>query len=93
MMLVDQVLSSIDMCKVEKGVELAAFVEPGTETVSVLGDATRIAQIVYNIASNALKFTPSGHVFVRLSSRRSETESDVIVYTIRVEDTGIGKGD
>ncbi len=50
---------------------------------SVLGDPTRVRQIVSNLLANALKFTRFGRVDVRLSS---------IVGGIRLEvsDTGIG---
>ncbi len=50
---------------------------------SVRGDATRLRQIVLNLVSNAVKFTPSGQVTLEL------IESDGLV-TVTVTDTGIG---
>ena len=47
------------------------------------GDPTRVRQIVYNLISNALKFTEAGEVRVR-----ADTEGDVLLLT--VSDTGIG---
>ena len=47
------------------------------------GDATRLRQILYNLVSNALKFTPEGQVEV-LVDRPHET------LVIRVSDTGVG---
>ena len=50
---------------------------------TVLGDPARIRQIVFNLLSNALKFTASGQV--TLSARRT---ADGV--SIRVSDSGIG---
>ncbi len=50
----------------------------------VLGDADRIAQVLMNLISNALKYTPQGgKVIVRLTAEEE-------VLTVRVVDTGIG---
>jgi len=51
---------------------------------SVLGDPTRLQQVVWNLLSNAIKFTPAGGtVRVVLGANNSHAE-------IRVEDTGEG---
>ena len=47
------------------------------------GDPVRIRQILYNLISNALKFTEAGEVRVRLSRADS-------VLTLEVSDTGVG---
>jgi signal transduction histidine kinase/DNA-binding response OmpR family regulator len=56
---------------------------------ALLGDPVRIRQIVTNLATNAVKFTTTGHVRVRLDSR-SGTEPEVVVLCGEVVDTGIG---
>ncbi|CAD5199764.1 Sensor histidine kinase/response regulator [Pseudomonas sp. FEN] len=63
-------------------VELACLIDPQFPAL-VLGDPTRVRQIVSNLLSNALKFTRFGRVDVRLSTRDN---------TVRIEvcDTGIG---
>lgn len=48
------------------------------------GDATRIAQVVDNLASNALKFTPSGGRVELIASRHDRA------VRIEVADTGMG---
>lgn len=54
------------------------------ETPSMLGDRSRLAQVLDNLISNALKFTPaSGRVSVRVS----HTGRDLVV---EVADTGVG---
>jgi PAS domain S-box-containing protein len=65
----------------DRGIELVAEVE---ETPSMLGDRSRLTQVLDNLISNALKFTPrSGRVSVRVSL----AGDDVLV---EVEDTGVG---
>ncbi|PPA00320.1 hybrid sensor histidine kinase/response regulator [Pseudomonas sp. MWU12-2312b] len=63
-------------------VELTCLIDPDFPAL-VLGDPTRVRQIVSNLLSNALKFTRFGRVDVRLS-----TFGDGI--RIEVCDTGIG---
>lgn len=63
-------------------VDLAAMPSP------LLGDATRIQQIVLNFLSNAIKFTSEGRIDIRT---RVKTETaDVVMVRIEVADTGIG---
>ncbi|WP_047288207.1 MULTISPECIES: response regulator [Pseudomonas] len=63
-------------------VELACLIAPDFPAL-VLGDPTRVRQIVSNLLSNALKFTRFGRVDVRLS-----TLGDGV--RIEICDTGIG---
>ncbi|WP_166359192.1 response regulator [Pseudomonas akapageensis] len=63
-------------------VELTCLIDPQFPSM-VLGDPTRVRQIVSNLLSNALKFTRFGRVDVRLSSYPGGVR-------IEVCDTGIG---
>lgn len=67
----------------QKGIELQVWVSPEIPD-SVLGDETRIKQVVGNLVNNAIKFTESGHV--KLSA---DLNSDGNI-RIAVSDTGIG---
>ncbi|MBV8352582.1 MAG: response regulator [Verrucomicrobia bacterium] len=70
-----------------KGLELVGLLQPGTST-HLRGDAGRIRQVLTNLVSNAIKFTETGEVVVRVS----EEFRDASHITIRFEvcDTGIG---
>jgi two-component system sensor histidine kinase/response regulator len=71
----------------EKNLELLVQIQPNVPR-HVLGDPARLRQILINLISNAIKFTESGHVFVRLHAEDAQ-DSQVRVH-IEVEDTGIG---
>jgi len=53
----------------------------------VVGDSTRLRQIIINLVSNAIKFTSKGEVSV--VARQFQTESSPIL-EISVKDTGVG---
>lgn len=55
---------------------------------SVIGDCTRIRQIIINLVGNAVKFTITGHIIVTLSA--SVIVGNRYDIKVTVEDTGIG---
>jgi PAS domain S-box-containing protein len=64
-----------------KGVSLDAAIEPG---VTIRGDRDRLRQVMWNLLTNAVKFTPSdGRIDVRLWAEPGEAR-------FVVRDTGIG---
>ncbi|MBW2941042.1 response regulator [Zhongshania aquimaris] len=71
-----------------KGVELNYSVSSKLRSVNVYGDDTRVRQIVLNLASNAVKFTHSGNIDIRLDSE--EINAKELLLTLSVKDTGIG---
>ncbi len=64
------------------GITLQLESDPEVEIIH--GDALRIKQVVYNLLTNAVKFTPDGG---KVTLRAFNRENDVVVV---VEDTGIG---
>lgn len=96
--LVSCVESALDLLAArasEKGLELWCDLDPACPP-SVVGDQTRIRQILFNLLSNAVKFTQSGEIIVRLDARRASPApgqpADVAYFDFhfQVKDTGIG---
>ncbi|NMU07116.1 ATP-binding protein, partial [Vibrio parahaemolyticus] len=50
-------------------------------------DATRLRQVIWNLVSNAMKFTKEGGVVMTVSA---DVEDDFATIIMEVEDTGIG---
>ena len=76
----------------EKGLEIGMTIDGGTPQV-IVSDLARTRQILVNLLGNAVKFTPSGRVFVTVSAHRSETTGDgepSFEVHFQVQDTGIG---
>ncbi|MEM8863156.1 MAG: ATP-binding protein, partial [Chloroflexota bacterium] len=69
-----------------KGLNLLSYVQPEVPH-RVLGDITRVRQILVNLVSNAVKFTHSG--FVKITLQYRKTGSSNLVEFL-VQDTGIG---
>ena len=77
---------------VEKNLELAYQMEDGIPT-SLLGDASRLRQVLVNLLSNGVKFTSAGEVIVRvktLSTPQKNDADDPWHLHFSVSDTGIG---
>ncbi len=74
-------LETVQLAAEAKSLEIYTNISP---MVSAIGDATRLQQVVWNILSNAVKFTPpGGKIEVHLTSVGSNAQ-------IQVKDTGKG---
>ncbi|EIC20381.1 response regulator [Thiorhodovibrio frisius] len=79
----------------EKGVELVVAIAPGTPT-ELIGDPTRLSQILINLTGNALKFTQQGEVQITADLAQtsgtpgSEEAPDTVKLRLQVRDTGPG---
>ncbi len=71
----------------EKGLELIYFLEDNVPKV-LIGDETRLRQILINLLGNAVKFTEKGDVILSVSS--SVASGGAIELHFTVKDTGIG---
>ncbi|WP_052128456.1 response regulator [Neosynechococcus sphagnicola] len=70
-----------------KGIDLAYEVSDSTPH-SLIGDVTRLRQVLVNLLGNAVKFTESGEVVISVSSERRDPEPYNLHFQVR--DTGIG---
>jgi two-component system, sensor histidine kinase len=75
----------------EKGVDLLVRVEDGGRDLPdiVIGDVTRVRQVLINLVGNAIKFTRHGSVTVSIGAGLAEAR-DRLRVRIAVADTGIG---
>lgn len=72
----------------EKDLEFKVFIDSGLKNKIVIGDPTRLTQIIFNLISNAIKFTPSGTVWV--NTKILEDRHNIVNVSFSVKDTGIG---
>ena len=70
-----------------KGLELVCEVDD-TAPAAIVGDATRLRQIVINLLNNAVKFTERGEVVVSVAARPLDERRQLLHFSVR--DTGIG---
>ncbi len=78
----------------EKGLDLAYMISNDTPE-AIVGDVTRLRQILVNLLSNAVKFTDQGEVVLSLSSEilpsdEAATKDNRYQIHFSVRDTGIG---
>ncbi|QGX38927.1 ATP-binding protein [Permianibacter aggregans] len=59
-----------------------------TKDTELLGDPTRLRQVIVNLIGNAVKFTEQGHVRVRIVQENMDQHMQM--FSAYVEDTGIG---
>jgi len=86
--IIDEIINMFTVEAREKNVEII-YERSGLDSTSFLGDPLRIRQILTNLVSNALKFTPSGSITINLSSTPSSDPSHIYIHA-SVKDTGIG---
>ena len=84
---VDRTLKSLALRAHEKNLELICDVGPDTPE-RVVGDPQRLGQVLTNLVGNAVKFTHSGEITVRMDVEGAEAGSPVLHFA--VSDTGIG---
>ncbi len=78
----------------DRGLDLAYLIADRTPE-AIVGDVTRLRQILVNLLSNAIKFTEQGEVVVSISSEtitgeKTGAKNDIYMVHFAVRDTGIG---
>ena len=94
--LCDCIESAFDMVAMragEKGLELVYDSGPCADGGSdvpqaILGDVTRLRQILINLLANAVKFTPAGEITLTVTARKLAEQEYELNFAVR--DTGIG---
>jgi signal transduction histidine kinase len=92
---IENAIASIGHLAQAKQIDLVWWGVTGQQSninpVLVQGDRDRLQQIVYNLLTNAIKFTPNeGSINVELSVIEGHNGSDASIAEISITDTGIG---
>ncbi|MGJ0385136.1 response regulator [Paenarthrobacter nicotinovorans] len=85
--LVEEVAGLVAEAAQGKNLELISYCHPDVPG-RLMGDSGRIRQILVNLSSNAVKFTPSGEVEIKVSVLGTDAGNASLRFEVR--DTGIG---
>ncbi len=85
----DDLRKIIDFHAGAKGLPVQYIFDPAVPAL-LCGDPARLHQVLLNLAGNAVKFTESGQVLIKVSLK-AETETAATLH-FRISDTGIGIG-
>ena len=83
----DNLVNLVGLKASDKGLELLLNVEPNVPR-NLIGDPLRLGQILINLGNNAVKFTDSGEIVLKIECTKQN--SDDIELSFSVSDTGIG---
>ena len=72
---------------VEKGLRMSAVIDPDVPAM-LIGDFTRVRQVLINLVGNAIKFTEEGFIKIHLSSDSHDSPEGAVRFS--VIDSGIG---
>jgi PAS domain S-box-containing protein len=85
--LLEKVREMVAVRAQEKGLELVCEIAPDVPN-DLVGDPTRLRQVLLNLLGNAIKFTESGEVALRVAPDGDSAARGALRFTI--SDTGIG---
>jgi signal transduction histidine kinase/CheY-like chemotaxis protein len=86
--LLDGLLSPLKYEAEKNGVSFNTHICSDLDNIEILGDITRIRQILLNMAANAVKFTHQGSISISLNML--PINDNHLTLSLTVEDTGIG---
>lgn len=86
--LLDNACAGLRIKAMEKDLYCRLVLSPDLAGVNVLGDPTRLLQIVFNLVGNGIKFTKKGGVEINV--RKGVAEEGKVLLHFSIKDTGIG---
>jgi PAS domain S-box-containing protein len=86
-LLAEEALDCVALQATEKGLDLHCQIDPALPD-GLMGDITRLRQILANLLSNAVRFTAEGEVGVHIGPTKDEEGRELVCFS--VVDTGIG---
>ena len=84
---IDDVAALLAELAHKKGLELLTRISSNVP-VMIIGDPTRLRQILFNLTSNAIKFTETGEVLINVKLEQKNNNLYSILF--EVSDTGVG---
>lgn len=81
------IVKGLQISAEDKGIDLKLDVDPSLQH-KILGDPTRVFQVISNLVHNAIKFTQTG--YVKVGIRVIDEKEHTITLRFAVKDTGIG---
>lgn len=84
---ITEIVATLALPAHQKGLELLCRVPPSLPE-TVVGDTSRLRQVLLNLVSNAIKFTERGEVEVEVEEEARTSQDITLHFTVR--DTGIG---
>lgn len=85
--LMDDISERLSIRTLDKGLDFCTLTDPSIPD-RLKGDASRLQQVMLNLAGNAIKFTESGEVAMRMEAIKNTGQTVTIRFAI--SDTGIG---
>jgi signal transduction histidine kinase/CheY-like chemotaxis protein len=82
-----ETMNFLRLQSVEKGIKLTWQIDSDVKT-SLIGDASRLRQIITNLVSNAIKFTHKGSITIYIRTDKEDEHSTTLRFL--VVDSGIG---
>ncbi|WP_126385328.1 PAS domain S-box protein [Pseudanabaena sp. ABRG5-3] len=86
---IDEVIDLMTSRMVEKSLDLFALIHVDVPH-QILGDYSRLRQILVNLISNAIKFTDHGEIVVTVTSELIDPDTNTHELRFHIRDTGIG---
>ena len=86
---VQETLDLMSTAAADKGLDLAYQLHENAPK-AVIGDVTRVRQILVNLVGNAIKFTRQGDVRIVVKQRENKSDTSAIILEFAIHDSGIG---
>lgn len=86
--LVHNVCAALKIRAHGKGLKFTLDIDEQLKSIYVSTDPMRLSQVLYNLIGNAVKFTDTGSVYVKLSCPEMKTGNAKVLFSI--SDTGVG---
>jgi CheY-like chemotaxis protein/two-component sensor histidine kinase len=84
---IKDVYNLLSFSAAKKGIELIENIEQNVPK-TIIGDETRLRQILFNLIGNAIKFTEKGEVFLNIKTIFQDNRHYTLEFSVK--DTGIG---